>query len=133
MEELQAISDAAGRAGSYAMLRSRSTPRPPSTARCCSRRASWGAAIETELLFFELEWNQVPDERAEQLLADERLAFCAHHLRTQRRYRPHQLTEPEERILTETGVTGRSAFTRLFTEQVSGMAVQLPDARSRCS
>ncbi len=55
------------------------------------------------------------------------LAFCAHHLRTQRRYRPHQLSEPEERILTETSVTGRSAFTRLFTEQVSGMAVQLPD------
>ena len=127
MEELQAISDAAGRAGSYAMLAFALDTQAPEHGALLQQARELGAAIETELLFFELEWNQVPDERAEQLLADERLAFCAHHLRTQRRYRPHQLTEPEERILTETGVTGRSAFTRLFTEQVSGMAVQLPD------
>jgi oligoendopeptidase F len=44
-----------------------------------------------------------------------------------RRYRPHQLSEPEERILSETGVTGPSAFRRLFTEQTSSVRVDLPD------
>jgi oligoendopeptidase F len=127
MEELQALADAAGRAGSFAMLAFAVDTQTPERGALLQQARELGAAIETELLFFELEWNQVPDERAEQLLADERLAFCAHHLRTQRRYRPHQLSEPEERILTETGVTGRSAFTRLFTEQVSGLEVQLPD------
>src|SRR5690606_34548550 len=36
--------------------------------------------------------------------------------------------EPEERIMTELQVTGASAFRRLFTEQVSGLAVELPEA-----
>ena len=46
----------------------------------------------------------------------------------ERRYRPHQLSEPEERILTETSVTGPGAFSRLFTEQTSAITVELPDA-----
>ena len=57
------------------------------------------------------------------------LAFCRHHLRSLRRYRPHQLTEPEERVMTELDVTGASAFRRLFTEQISSVEVTLPDAR----
>ncbi|HEY6779770.1 MAG TPA: hypothetical protein VI111_02380, partial [Thermoleophilaceae bacterium] len=127
MQELQEIADASGRAGSYAMLSFAVDTQAPATGALLQQARELGAAIETELLFFELEWNQVPDEQAERLLADPALAFCAHHLRNQRRYLPHQLSEPEERILTETGVTGRSAFTRLFTEQVSSLSVQLPD------
>ena len=92
-------------------------------------------AISTKLLFFELEWAELPDERVETLLADERLAFARHHLRSARRYRPHLLTEPEEVVLTEKSITGRSAWERLFEEQVSSIAVELDgetdDARSR--
>ena len=86
------------------------------------------AAIETELLFFELEWNEVDDEPAAELLASDELDRWRHHLTNLRRYRPHQLTEPEERVLTETDVTGRSAFARLFTEQTSAITVDVPDA-----
>jgi oligoendopeptidase F len=100
MRELEAISDAAGRAGSYAMLAFAVDTQTPERGALLQRASELGATIETELLFFELEWNLVPDERAEELLASPDLAFCAHHLRTQRRYRPHQLSEPEERILT---------------------------------
>jgi oligoendopeptidase F len=85
-----------------------------------------GAAIETQLLFFELEWNLLPQEHADELLAVDELGFCRHHLRTMRRYRPHQLTEPEERVATELEVSGASAFRRLFTEQISAVAVELP-------
>jgi oligoendopeptidase F len=91
------------------------------------RARELAAAIQTELLFFDLEWNKVPDERAEELLAAPELGFCAHHLRNSRRYLPHQLSEPEERILTETDVTGRSAFQRLFTELASALEIDLPD------
>ena len=76
-------------------------------------------AISTKLLFFELEWAELPDDQVEALLADERLAFAAHHLRSARRYRPHLLTEPEEVVLTEKSMTGRSAWERLFDEQMS--------------
>ena len=65
-----------------------------------------GTAIETTLLFFELEWAALPDERAEELLAGEGLEFCRHHLRNVRRYREHLLSEPEEKILAEKSLTG---------------------------
>ena len=54
--------------------------------------------------------------KVDALLADERLAFCRHHLASARRYRPHLLSEPEEVILTEKSVTASSAWVRLFAE-----------------
>ena len=65
-------------------------------------------AIQTTLLFFELEWAALSDERAEALLAGEGLDFCRHHLRKLRRYRDHLLSEPEEKILAEKALTGAS-------------------------
>jgi oligoendopeptidase F len=126
MHELGAIFDLTGRAGSYAMLSFTLDTTDPARGALIQRARELGAAIETHLLFFELEWNQLPDERAEQLLAAEGLDFCRHHLSNLRRYRPHQLTEPEERVMTELDVTGSSAFRRLFTEQISSIDVALP-------
>ncbi len=127
MHELGAIHDLAGRAGSYAMLFfSLDTSDPPRGA-LVQKARELGAAIETHLLFFELEWNLLAEEQAEEMLESGSLDFCAHYLRTLRRYRPHQLTEPEERIATELDVSGASAFRRLFTEQVSSVDVQLGD------
>ena len=128
MTELAALHDLGGRAGSYAMLSYSLDTADAARGALMQRARELSAAIETELLFFDLEWNLAPDERAEELLAADELAFCAHHLRTLRRYRPHQLTEPEERVLTETDVTGGSAFQRLFTEQTSALEIELPDA-----
>jgi oligoendopeptidase F len=127
MQELAEIHDLAGRAGSYAVLSFSLDTADAARGALMQRARELGAAIETQLLFFDLEWNLVPDERAEELLAAPELAFCAHHLRSLRRYLPYQLSEPEERVLTETSVTGGSAFQRLFTEQTSALEVPLPD------
>src|SRR5215216_1334806 len=128
MHELAAIHDLDGRAGSYAVLSFSLDTTDPERGALMQRARELSAAIETALVFFELEWNQVTDERAEELLAAPELEFCRHHLRTLRRYRPHQLSEPEERILTETSVTGPSAFQRLFTEQTSVIEISVPDS-----
>src|SRR4051812_26057602 len=127
MHELEGIYDRVGRAGSYAALSFSLDTEDPARGALMQRTRERSTAIETKLLFFELEWNELPDERAEELLISGELDFCAHYLRTIRRYRPHQLSEPEELILTETGVTGPSAFRRLFTEQTSSVRVDLPD------
>jgi len=128
MRELEEIFDRVGRAGSYASLWFTVDTADPERGALLQQVQERGAEIETSLIFFELEWNELEDEDAEALLEVEELEFCRHHLRTSRRYRPHQLTEPEERILTEVEVTGRSAFGRLFTEQISSVTVSLPDA-----
>ena len=82
-------------------------------------------AIETKLLFFDLEWA-LDDDRADELLAADGLDTSRHYLRTLRRYRPHLLTEPEEKIAAE-GADGRDAWTRLFSELTSAIRVELPD------
>jgi oligoendopeptidase F len=133
MRELAEIHDIGGRAGSYAMLDFTLDTTDPARGALVQKARELGAAIETQLLFFELEWNKLPDEHAERLLEAEDLAFCRHHLRTLRRYRPHQLSEPEERVVTELDVTGSSAFRRLFTEQISALDVALADTDERTS
>ena len=127
MRELEAIHDIAGRVGSYAMLRFSTDTADPERGALLQHVQERGTAIETALLFFELEWAALDDERAEALLASSSLDFCRHHLRTARRYRPHLLSEPEERILAEKSLTGRSAWDRLFAEQTSSIAVTLSD------
>lgn len=125
MEALAEVNERIERAGSYASLRFSVDTTDPERGALMQHVEERATAIGTELLFFELEWAAVPDERAAELLGDDRLAFCGHYLRSARRYRPHLLTEPEERIMAEKAVTGRSAWSRLFSELTSTITVEL--------
>jgi oligoendopeptidase F len=128
MSELEAITDLAGRAGSYAMLRFAVDTADPANGALLARVQEKATAIETKLVFFELEWAALDDERVEELLQADGLDTTRHHLRTLRRYRPHLLSEPEEKLMTEKALTGRDAWTRLFSELTSAIRVELPDA-----
>jgi oligoendopeptidase F len=126
MHEIEDLQDLVGRAGNYASLAFSVDTADPEVGALLQRVQEKGTAIETRLIFFELEWAELDDERAEQLLAGEELAFAAHYLRTARRYRPHLLTEPEEKILAEKALSSRAAWNRLFAEQASAIQVELP-------
>jgi oligoendopeptidase F len=128
MEELAALHELVGRAGSWASLRFAVDTADPARGALLQEVQERGTAIQTALLFFELEWAALEDERAEQLLADPGLAFCAHHLRSERRYRPYLLSEPEEKILAEKRISSTSAWSRLFAELTSALEVTLPGA-----
>ncbi|HEX5095774.1 MAG TPA: M3 family oligoendopeptidase, partial [Acidimicrobiia bacterium] len=125
MRGLGDVSELIGRAGSYAGLSFATDTTDPARGARMQRVEERATVISTKLVFFELEWAEVPDERVEALLADAQLAFARHHLRSALRYRPHLLTESEEVVLTEKSVTGRSAWERLFEEQVSSIDVEL--------
>ncbi|MGD0196750.1 MAG: M3 family oligoendopeptidase [Solirubrobacteraceae bacterium] len=125
MLELAEIHDLAGRAGSYAGLSFSTDTVDPERGALLQRVQERGTKLETLLLFFDLEWAALDDERADELLRGEGIEFARHHLRTARRYRPHLLSEPEERIISEKAVSGSAAWTRLFAEQTSAIAVEL--------
>jgi oligoendopeptidase F len=126
MHELGEIQELVGRAGTYAGLRFSVDTADPAAGALMQEVQERGTEIETTLLFFELEWAALGDEQADALLDDERLSFCAHHVRNVRRYREHLLSEPEEKILAEKAVTGASAWSRLFDELTSAIEVRLP-------
>src|SRR5437588_588090 len=65
--------------------------------------------------------GRAPDEPARALAAAPLLARYRHYLEQKRLWRPHYLSEPEEKVLEEKAVTGRAAFVRLFDETVAGM------------
>jgi oligoendopeptidase F len=76
-------------------------------------------AINKHLIFFDLEWAKVDDAPAAALLARPELAGYRHFLEHKRAWRPHFLSEPEEKILDEKAITGRAAFVRLFDETMA--------------
>ncbi len=125
MHELGGINELVGRAGSYASLQFATDTADPARGALLALVQERATEIETALLFFELEWAAVDDDHAATLLADPQLAFCAHYLESARRYRPHLLTEPEERILTEKSIAAESSWARLFGELVAGLRVNL--------
>jgi oligoendopeptidase F len=127
MDELAAIHELAGRAGNYAALLFSADTSEPAHGALLQKAEERGTAIETQLLFFELEWAALEDARADELLQAEGLDKYRHYLKTVRIYRPHLLSEPEEKILTEKNITGRSAWGRLFSELMSAVEVDLPD------
>ncbi|HEY5189235.1 MAG TPA: M3 family oligoendopeptidase [Solirubrobacteraceae bacterium] len=125
MRELGALSELIGKAGSYASLRFATDTADPTRGAMLQLVQERATEIETKLLFFELEWAALADARAEELLSDPALTFCAHYLRSARRYRPHLLSEPEEKILAEKAIASHSSWSRLFGEQVAAIRVAL--------
>jgi oligoendopeptidase F len=125
MAELAVIHELVSRAGYYAALRFSTDTADPAVGALLQRVQEQETAIHTTLLFFELEWAALSQERADQLLAGEGLEFCRHHLQNVRRYREHLLSEPEEKILAEKALTGSSAWTRLFEELTAAIEVEL--------
>ncbi|MGH2915763.1 MAG: M3 family oligoendopeptidase [Solirubrobacteraceae bacterium] len=125
MDELAQIHDLVGRAGSFASLRFATDTADAARGAMLALVQERATEIETRLLFFELEWAALDDARADALTGDPALAFCAHHLRSARRYRTHLLTEPEETILAEKAISSQSAWARLFGELTAALRVAL--------
>jgi oligoendopeptidase F len=124
MHELGEINELIGKAGSFASLRFATDTADPERGALLQLVQERATEVETKLLFFELEWAALDDERAEELTADPALEFCAHYLRSARRYRPHLLSQPEETILTEKSISSHSAWSRLFGELTAALRVQ---------
>ncbi len=125
MHRLEDINDLVGRAGSYAALRFSTDTADPARGALLQKVQEQATEIETKLLFFELEWAAVDDARADELLGASELDFCRHYLRTARRYRPHLLTESEEKVLAEKSISSSAAWGRLFGELVSALRIDL--------
>jgi oligoendopeptidase F len=123
VQELAEISELVGRAGNYAHLDYAIDTADPARGALLAKVTELGTAIETNLLFFELEWAGLDDAQADRLLEHDGVAFARHHLQTLRRYRPHLLSEAEEKVLNEKGQTGRGAWARLFGELMAQVKV----------
>jgi len=112
----EALGDRAGRIGSYASLNWTQNTEDPARGALMQRVTERGSLLSQQLVFLELELAAAPDEIAAAWLADPALAHWRHWLEMVRIFKPHLLSEPEEKLLTEKSVTGAAAWTRFFDE-----------------
>jgi oligoendopeptidase F len=120
-DELEKLFERTGRAAVYSHLLFAGDTADPKHGALLQHVQERGTEIQNQVLFFELEWLAVDDEAAATLLDDPELAPRRHWLASSRRYRPHVLSEPEERVLEEKANTGARAFGRLFDELLAAM------------
>jgi oligoendopeptidase F len=123
--ELERIKSISTRVETYARLRLAADSSDQARGALVQKVRERNTQIETELLFFDLEWSALDDDVAERLLADPALERFANVLRSERRYKPYQLSEPEEKLSAEKNLTGAGAWSRFFSELLSDLRVDL--------
>jgi oligoendopeptidase F len=119
VEELEGLSEQMDRPLIYASLLHSARTDEPRRGALLARTREQRTAINKHLIFFDLEWVKVSDEDAAPLLLNPDLARYRHYLEQKRAWRPHYLSEPEEKVLEEKTITGRAAFVRLFDETLA--------------
>ena len=125
IDERERIESIATRALYYAHMHFSTNMADPTRGALVAKLGEKGAGLETQLLFFGLEWAAIEDAPAEELLADPALDRWRHWLSAQRVFRPYVLTEPEEKIITEKAVSGVSAWSRLYEEVLGALRIDL--------
>lgn len=116
MQKTGAIQDRIGRAYTYAYLNWVTATAEPPRGALLQRVQEQATATGQRLLFLDVEWAGLEEDVVRVHLADEELKFCAHYLELQWLQRAHILSEAEEKVLAEKGITGRNAWNRFFDE-----------------
>ncbi len=125
MRELDEDEEAAARPEVYAYLLHSQDTRDHAAGRLLARVREAAAERGSHMIFFSLELAQVTDEHARKLSAHPESAHYRHTVEQARKFRPHQLSEPEERVLTDFSPVGDAAWTRLFEELCAGIRVEV--------
>jgi oligoendopeptidase F len=121
MRELESLAEQMDRPIIYASLVHAARTDDPRHGALLARTRERRTEINKHLIFFDLEWVKVDDDAAKKLIEAPALARYRHYLDQKRVWKPHYLSEPEEKVLEEKSVTGRAAFVRLFDETVSSL------------
>ena len=124
MERLEQMQDRLSKPSIYASLMHTQDTADPARGRLVARVDEAGAERGRHLVFFGLELADLSDEEVAPLYADAAAGRYRHTVEEARKYRPHNLSEVEERLLTERSPVSTGAWARLFEELSSAIKVQ---------
>ena len=125
LEEYEEILEMIGKIGSYAHLIWSTNTSKPEYGKLIQQAKELSSEVHQKLVFFDVEWLDVDDEKAEEWIESEELSHYKHYLESSRRYKEHILSEKEEQILSAKSVTGRSAWNRYFDETLGAAKFEL--------
>jgi oligoendopeptidase F len=125
IKDYEKLSDLVGKLGSYSGLYYVLNQTDPVRAKFNADVSEALTKLYTDLIFFELELNQIDDNA---MAAAEKHAEVRRYkpwLDDLRKEKPHQLDEKLETLFTEKSQTGRGAWTRLFNETMSALRFEV--------
>ena len=125
MRELADYEESSTRAEVYAYMLHSENTQDNAAGRLLARVREASAERGSRMVCFALELAQITDERAAKLYADPESAIYRHTVDEARKFRPHQLSEPEERVLTDFSPVGSSYWVRLFEELCARIRVEV--------
>ncbi|MEQ1673153.1 MAG: oligoendopeptidase F, partial [Hyphomicrobium sp.] len=125
VKDYEKLSDLMGKLASYAGLYYAQKQADPVRAKFYGDVSESLTKTSTDLIFFELELNQIDDAVLTAALAHKDLKKYAPWFEDLRKEKPHQLDEKLETLLTEKSQTGRASWTRLFNETMSSLKIQV--------
>ncbi len=127
LEEYEQILEIVGKIGSYAQLIWSTNTNKAEYGKLMQETRELSSEIHQKLVFFDVEWLDMDDDRASRLIESDTLSHYQHYLETSRRYKEHVLSEEQEQVLSAKKVTGRSAWNRYFDETMGAARFELDD------
>jgi oligoendopeptidase F len=119
--EFAALAESLGKIGSYAGLLHAADSSKHEHGALLQYVQDQAVQARQHLMFFELDWMDLPDDVADRLVEAPELAPYRHWLKQQRKFRHHKLSEPEERLVDMLANTGSRAWQRLFDDTTAAM------------
>jgi oligoendopeptidase F len=118
------LGDLAARVGNWGHLAFSVDARDEVVQAFMSKMENLTTEIGNRTRFFDLWWKGLPDEKAQKLMPKD--PEKRYYLERVRAFRPHTLSENEEKIISLKDVTGESALDRIREIQTSGFKFRDP-------
>ncbi|HEX7567862.1 MAG TPA: M3 family oligoendopeptidase [Anaerolineaceae bacterium] len=112
IHKLEAITLLATRLGYFPSLWFAEDTQNQASQSLMARIEQFTTELSNRLLFFTLWWKDLPDETAQRLMASS--GDYRYWLEAIRLFKPHTLSEPEEKIINIKDITGANALTTLY-------------------
>jgi oligoendopeptidase F len=125
VKDYERLADTMGKLASYAGLYYAQKQADPARAKFYGDISEALTKTSTNLIFFELELNQVDDMVLAEALKHKSLKRYKPWFDDLRKEKPHQLDEKLETLFTEKSQTGQASWARLFNETMTSLKFQV--------
>lgn len=125
LREYENMIQTLGKIGSYSHLIWSTNTEDPKLGKLLQQANELGSEVSQKLVFSDVEWLKVDDEKAKELIHSDDLKKWQHYLEVSRMYKEHTLTEEAEQVMSAKSVTGRSAWNRYFDETLGAARFEL--------
>lgn len=125
LKAYEQLIQAAHKIGSFAHLKWSTNTEDPALGKLLQESNELGSELSQKLVFFDVEWLKIPDEKADEFIESSELAKWRHYLMVSRLYKKHTLSEDAEKVMSAKSVTGRAAWNRYFDETLGAARFEL--------